>query len=617
MLKTPRQVEVAVWGAPLTRVKAAKYIRYSALTALLGLATFAGPAFATIRYQISLAHPEQHIFHVSMQVDALENDKDILVALPAWDDLYQIRDFAYRVRDVRASELAFEGRALRIQKLDKQTWRVLLSSSSTRIVNITYSIEWDDPGPFSSQLNAHHGFLNLAEILMYVPTRRAEDTVVLLSDVPNGWKTIAALSAGSAANSYKAASYDTLVDAPVEAGKFDEFEFDSGGAHMRAVVDSHGYRKGALENALKRITAYQLQLMGGPPFKEYTFIFHIGPYSETGSGGGMEHMNSTAIATSSLEAAISIAAHEFFHVWNVKRIRPQALEPVDFTKEQYTRTLWFAEGVTNSYQYYTLERTGLWSKEALLGDLAEQICELEARPARLWQSAEESSMDAWYEKYDFYNRPDRSIWYYNKGQILGVLLDLEIRAATENRKSLDDVFRLMNEKYARQGKFYDDGADIRSTVEEVAGTSFRSFFEKYISGTDPVPYDEFLRTGGFELKIEKADSADFGFWPNRTLNGTVVAAVESGGAAETAGVREGDVLVELNREPFPQRFSVWLSGQSPGQKVNLRVRRDGEEKDFTFALGAHSDRHCSISDAAHSTEKQRRIRDGLLHGTTD
>ena len=581
------------------------------------------PTCATIRYQIHLENPQKHIFAVEMTIPKAPPGTKI--ALPAWDALYQVRDFAYRVRNVEAWSLPSDSKGsqdLLVRKLDKQTWQLgdafaATTANSANDIVLRYTIEWDEAGPFSSQLNAHHAFTNLAQVLMYVPERRGEDIMVFFSGVPDGWKTIAALPAGSLENSFTSASYDALVDAPVEAGNFDEFEFDSGGAHFRVAVDAHGYRKGALENALKRITAYQLQLMGGAPFKEYTFIFHIGAYSEIGAGGGMEHMNSTAISTGSLDAAISVAAHEFFHAWNVKRIRPQALEPVDFTKEQYTRALWFAEGVTNTYQYYTLERTGLWSKEALFGDLAEQICELEARRAGLWQSAEESSMDAWFEKYDFYNRPDRSIWYYNKGQILGVMLDLEIRAATNNRKSLDDVFRLMNEKFARQGKFYDDSGGVRTAVEEVAGSSFKSFFEKYVSGTDPIAYDEFFSAGGLVLKIEKQDSAAFGFWPSLTLNGMVVAAVESGSAAQAAGVREGDALVELNGEPFPRRFTTWLGGQSPGQKVNLRVRREGQQKEFTFALGAHRDQRCAITEAPHPTEKQRRIRDGLLHGTTD
>ena len=159
-----------------------------------------------------------------------------------------------------------------------------------------------------------------------------------------------------------------------------------------------------------------------------------------------------------MEGAASIAAHEFFHAWNVKRIRPQALEPVDYAREQYTQAaLWFAEGVTSTYGAFTSERSGLWSKEQFYMDLARQIRHFGiASRAEMVQSVEESSADTWLEKYDGYSRPDRSISYYNKGQILGVLLDLSIRDATDNHRSLDDVLRRMNVEYAQQGRFYDE-----------------------------------------------------------------------------------------------------------------------------------------------------------------
>jgi predicted metalloprotease with PDZ domain len=590
---------------------------------ILSVGFFATPVFASIRYQVRLEQRKEHRFDVSMTIP--ESASGIRVSIPAWDTLYQIRDYAYRVREVRASWVspgANGGRELTVVKIDKQTWKLGDASSaadpnSSGDITVHYTIEWDEPGPFSSQINAHHAFINLAEILLYVPDRRSEESVIDFDDIPIGWKVFTELPPGPRANSFMAPSYDGLVDAPVEAGKFEEFEFDSVGAHIRVIVDAASYRKSALENALKRITAYQLQLFGGPPFKEYAFIFHIGPYSETGAGGGMEHSYSTAIATNSLESAVSVAAHEFFHAWNVKRIRPRKLEPVDFSKEQYTRALWFAEGVSNTYQYYTLERTGLLSKEGFYGEFAEQVCELELHPARTWQSVEESSLDAWFEKYDLYNRPDRSIWYYNKGEILGLLLDIEIRNATGNHKSLDDVFRLMNEQYARNGKTYDDREGVRAAVEAVAGKNFQDFFRKYISGVAPIDYNSFLIPAGLNVKIEKEESADLGFWPTRTLNGTVVSAVETGSGAEAAGVREGDALLEINGLTFPIPLTSWLRAQSPGQKVKLRVRREGEEKEFTFALGAHGDLHCSISDAPHPSEMQRRIRDGILRGATD
>jgi predicted metalloprotease with PDZ domain len=590
---------------------------------ILAVDLFGPPVLASIRYQVRLEQRKEHRFDVSMTIP--ESGSGVRVSIPAWDTLYQIRDYAYRVREVRASLSspgAKSSHDLPVVKIDKQTWQIgeARTAADTNLsgdITVRYTIEWDEPGPFSSQINGHHAFINFAELLMYVPDRRAEESVIVFDDIPPGWKIFTELPPGPVEHSFIATSYIALVDAPAEAGKFEEFEFDSGGVHIRVTVDAASYRKGSLENALKRITAYQLQLFGGPPFKEYAFIFHIGPYSETGAGGGMEHSNSTAIATNSLESAVSVAAHEFFHAWNVKRIRPQTLEPVDFSKEQYTRALWFAEGVSNTYQYYTLERTGLLSKEGFYGEFAEQVCELELHPARTWQSVEESSLDAWFERYDLYNRPDRSIWYYNKGEILGLLLDIEIRQATDNRKSLDDVFRLMNDQNAKKGRTYDDSEGVRAAVEDVAGKSFQDFFRKFVSGVAPIDYNSFLIAAGLNVKLEKEESADLGFWPTRTLNGVVVSAVEAGSGAEAAGVREGDTLLEINSLSFPIPVSAWLRTQSPGQKVKLRVRRESEEKEFTFALGAHGDLHCAISDAPHPTDSQRRIREGILRGATD
>jgi predicted metalloprotease with PDZ domain len=479
---------------------------------LLGASSlaFAASASAKIRYEVSFSQPDNHIFHVRMEIPHVLPGETI--AMPAWNALYQIRDFAYRVRDVEvacASSAGVPGPFVVARKLDKQDWSLDTATDGSPIAGagadevVTYSVVWNEPGPFDSQLSTHHAFINLAEVLMYVPDRRAEGTEVDFEDVPAGWQVIAELSHGKAQNSFAASSYDALVDAPVEAGNFDEFEFNNDGAHFRVVVDSSDWQKGLLRDALRRITGYELKLMGGPPFKEYTFIFHVGAYSDVG-GGGMEHMNSTAIAATSTSSAVAIAAHEFFHVWNVKRIRPQSLQPVDYSKEQYTRALWFAEGVTNTYSSYALERTGLWSQKQFYADLASQIADLESRPARKWQSAEESSLDAWFEKYDGYNRPSRSISYYDKGQILGVMLDLAIRDATDDRKSLDDVMRRMNDEYAKAGRYYDGSTGVLRAVNEVSKKDFSDFFRRYVSGTDEIPYDQFLGIAGLELKLETA-----------------------------------------------------------------------------------------------------------------
>ena len=590
--------------------------------------SFARPASATIGYHISLKNPEQHLFHVKMQIPAPDADQEIVVALPAWNALYQVRDFSYRVRDVRAQSAASPAASLPIRMLDKQTWKISLAGvgaavgagadSEARTATLDYSIEWDDPGPFNSQLNAHHAFLNFAEILMYVPTRRAEDTQVQFDDVPEGWRTAAELTAGTTPNSFTAASYDKLVDAPAEAGKFAEFAFDETGAHFRVVVDGQDWHRERLESMLRDITKHEVRLMGGAPFHQYTFFYHFGPYPEVG-GGGMEHANCTAISVQSGDAAASVTAHEFFHAWNVKRIRPQTLEPVDYTKEMYTRALWFAEGVTSTYGAYTLERSGLWTKDQFYADLAQQIGELDSRPAHRWQSVEESSLDAWLEGYEEYRRPERSISYYNKGQIVGDMLDLAIRNATDNYKSLDDVLRRMNEIYAKQGRFYDDSQGVEATAEAVAGTKFDDFFSNYVSGTTEIPYDKFFTAAGLELKVERRAAPDLGFWTTGRAPGAhvLVSQVAPDSAAEVAGLQAGDALLALNGQPLPGYLPAWLRERKPGETITLHVQRESKYLDITFTLSSIDLNKFTLVESPSATEKQKRIREGWLKGKTD
>jgi len=587
----------------------------------IALLLTAASASARIRYTISLASPAEHRFHVRVVLEARPHQSEVTLALPAWNALYQIRDFSYRVEDVRAEQPGMENPRLPVTALDKDTWRIVIASAALpgapRAAVVEYSVGWDDSGPFNSQLNDHHAFMNLAEILMYAPDRRSEDVEVQFDQLPANWKLSAELPSGPDPNSFVAPSYDELVDAPVEAGTFDQFEFDSGGAHFRVVVDSQDWNKSHLEDYLRRITAYELQLMGGPPFKEYTFFFHIGSYLDVG-GGGMEHANCTAISAGSTESAANVAAHEFFHVWNVKRIRPQTLEPLDYSKEMYTRALWFAEGVTSAYSSYTLERVGLWPKDEFYRDLETQINELESRPAHKWQSAEESSLDAWLEKYDAYNFPDRSISYYNKGQILGVMLDLAIRDATGNRKSLDDVMRLMNDEYAKQHKFYNDSEGVRAAVEQVTGKSFEDFFRRYVAGVDEIPYNTFLNAAGLDLKLESAKSADLGFSLGRAPGGGLsVRDVDQGSAAASAGLHEGDVILQLDGHDVPRGRRGFLRDLHPGDTLTLHVNRGGQLLDVSYVLGSREEDRYSLAEIPNPSDRQRRIRNGWLRGTTD
>ena len=571
-------------------------------------------ARATIDYSVSVAHPEKHVFGVTMRVPNVHDR--VLLQMPAWYALYQIRDFASHMMQVTANDEA--GDRLPIVRLDKQTWQVMGNGTIT----INYPILWDDPGPFASQLNPEHAFLNLAMVLLYVPDRRAEEAHLLFEDLPEGWRVAVELEGSGAGRSgpYTAPSYDALVDAPVELGNFTEFRMQAGARPIRIVVHGDPGDPSRLTSALKRIVDYDSSLMGGAPFREYLFLFHVGTAY---GGGGMEHANCTAISAEVPGQLTSYAAHEFFHVWNVKRIRPRSLEPVDFTKEMWTRSLWFAEGVTSTYGAYAMVRTGLWSPQQFYSDVGAQISELESRPAHFWQSAEESSLDAWYEKYPIYNRPEESVSYYNKGQLLGVALDIVIRDRTDNRASLDDMLRALNDEFARPGRFYNDNEDLRSVAENVirtkapaANPNLKEFFARYVSGTDEIPFENLLGRAGLLLKDSSQRHGAFGFAIRRDgKSSPFVGSLEAGGAAQQAGLQDGDVLLALNGEALPRSPERWVRDRQPGERVTLKVRRNGEDKDISFVLGRQSEAVFQVVEAPDATEKQRQIRDGNLHGT--
>ena len=577
------------------------------------LALVTSSAGGTIRYTVSLEHPERHIFHVSMEVPDVTGE--VIVQMPAWNALYQIRDFSAHLREVEA----FAGsEKLPLAKVDKQTWRIVGKGTIT----LKYASYWDEPGPFATQLNSDHVFINPAMILLYVPTRRAEEVKLALNEVPGGWVAAAALPeldesmGGAHMIEFIARSYDAMADAPIEAGKLELFELPGLTPTVSVAVRGDKWKKREAEDELRRICAYELRLMEGAPYEHYIFIIHLGQ-AAAGAGGGMEHANSTAISLRSQEELPIIAAHEFFHLWNVKRIRPATLDPVDYTKEQYTRALWFAEGVTNTYAAYTVLRSQLWSKDQFYLDLSQQVSDLEERPANRWQSAEESSLDTWLEKYPLYNRAEESVSYYAKGQVLGVLLDIVIRDRTDNQRSLDDVLRAMNNQFARQNKPYRDSLDIRLTAEQVVGGSLEEFFSKYVSHADPLPYSQVFPLAGLDLRTARRKRPVLGFFTERDPTGEVIARnLDAESSAAQAGLRSGDVIVSWNGSEPPREAERWVYSQKAGNVVHVRIRRDDREISIDFRIDEATETFYQVVEDSHAGAKAKRIREGILRGTT-
>jgi predicted metalloprotease with PDZ domain len=592
---------------------------------LLGLATcttLAGPPLAAVdaasdsppavTYTISLANPEQHLAHVQVMLPAGHPAREL--QLPVWNALYQIRDFSQYVNWLRARDRA--GKALVVRELDKSRWQIEGTSDGAVI---EYEIYLDSPGPFGAQINAHHAFFNLAEVLMYTPDARNSRLTLHFSHVPNGWHIATPLK--SADDAYVAENYDRLVDSPVEIGTFRETDFDESGAHFRVVIDADpaDYNTDQIKDSLHKIVAAAINWMDDRPFEQYTFIYHFprGP-----AGGGMEHAYATAIDLNAgtiqhnLYPLSSVSAHEFFHLWNVKRIRPRTLEPIDYTKENYTRALWFSEGVTSTAENVIQFRAGLVGEKEVLANVAQEITELESRPAHLTQSAEDSSLNAWLEGFNYYRRSERSVSYYNKGELLGVLLDLTVRDQSHGQASLRDVLQWMNRNYAQKGQFFDDSRGVRDAAEAVSHADLASFFQKYVAGTEEIPWNDFFRSVALRVEAVNVILPDPGFSASRNFDGPLaVDALTPGSDAEQQGLRLGDVIVEFQGKPVAEDFYQQLSRVAPGQIIALKVRSGrARERDLKWKMGSRQQVSYQLKDLDQITPEQQGRRAAWLKG---
>jgi predicted metalloprotease with PDZ domain len=571
------------------------------------------PSHAATSYTISLANPEQHLLQV--QIILPEGPARRELQLPVWNALYQVRDFSQYVNWVRAKDRA--GRALAVRQLDKSRWQITGAEAGAVV---EYEIFVDSPGPFGAQFNSHHGFFNLAQVLMYPVDARSAPMVVRFNQVPEGWH-IATPLASAPEGRFSAESYDRLIDSPVEIGDFRESDFDEGGTHYRVVVDAEAgdYDMEKLTAMLRKIVAAATNWMNDRPFDSYMFLYHFprGP-----AGGGMEHSYSTAIAvnadvvTRAPEVLASVTAHEFFHLWNVKRIRPQTLEPVDYTRENYTRALWFSEGCTSTAADFIQLRSGLLDERHFEQELALGISELERRPAHLTQSVEESSMDAWLEGDAYYRRPERSISYYNKGELLGITLDLAVREASHGQASLREVFQWMNQNYAKKGQFFSDSDGVRAAAEAVSHADLGWFFAKYVAGTEEIPWNDFFRGVGLRLVEGKTSTADAGFAASRNFDGPMaVSAVTAGSAAERAGLQTGDTILEINGKLAGQESSHEMAQLTAGDTITVKVRsRRGADRELTWKVGSREEVSYDLEDLENIAAEQRARRAAWLKG---
>jgi len=581
------------------------------ITAVSAIAQPSSP----VAYTIILASPEQHLLEV--QISLPEGTPQRELQLPVWNALYQVRDFAQYVNRVGAKDRA--GRPLAVRALNKSRWQI---EGAQNGATIEYQIFVDSFGAFGAQFNSHHAFFNLAQVLMYPVDARGGPVVVRFSRVPETWHVATPLMS-TPEGTFSADSYDRLVDSPVEIGNFKESDFEEGSGHYRVIVDAEAgdYDMEKLTAMLHEVVRAATSWMEDRPFDNYMFLYHFprGP-----GGGGMEHAYSAAIALNadvlakSPDVLASLTAHEFFHLWNVKRIRPQTLEPVDYTKENYTRALWFSEGCTSTAADFIQLRGGLIDESRFERDLASAIGELERRPAHLTQSAEESSLDAWLEGNPYYRRPERSVSYYNKGELLGITLDLALREASHGQASLREAFQWLNQNYAKKGRFFPDSDGVREAAEAVSHADLGWFFAKYVAGTEEIPWNEFFRGVGLRLVEGKNTLAAAGFEASRDFDGPLtVTAVTAGGEAERAGLQPGDTILQINRTAGREVLQE-IGRLNPGEMIAVKIRRQrGTEREFKWKIGSREEVSYELKDMENITPEQRVRRAAWLKGEAE
>lgn len=600
---------------PATRLSAYRWqipLILGVLVALNGAAIFAQetraqetPQSAPVIYTVSLAKASMHLVDVQIDLPPGAAERDL--QLPVWYALYQVRDFSQYINWVRIAGAP----AATIRMLDKSRWHISGAETGAKIY---YEVFSNDPEPYGAQLNLHHAFFNLAEILMYPVDARSLPMQVHFTDIPAAWRVATELPAEN--NLVSANNYDELADSPVEISAFDERDFDEGGGHFRVIVDAEDgdYDMNKLVSMIDRIVIAEIKWMNDRPFSAYTFIYH---FPRGGGGGGMEHANGTAIDISPDDFAdfAGVTAHEFFHLWNVKRIRPQSLEPPDYTKENYTDALWFSEGFTSAVENYALLRAGLLDERGYISHLQAAITELENRPAHLTQSAEESSNDAWLEKYSYYRRPERSVSYYNEGELLGVILDLKLRDSSNGTKSLRDLFQWMNLNYAKKNECFPDSEGVRKAAENVSHADLRSFFDQYIRGAAEIPWNEFFGTVGLRIETEKIETADVGFEAVRNFDSMpAVVSIDEDSPALRAGLQYGDLILTVNGQTPGRNFEQLFRQLHPGDAIRLRIRNGNGERELTWKAGRRDETQYQLKDQANITSQQKARRAAWLKG---
>lgn len=554
--------------------------------------------------------PTSHLFEITLHC-SIRTDDTLDLKLPVWTPgSYLVREYAKHLQDFSAVD--DQGTHLPWRKISKNHWQI--QTSGVQTITIHYRIFAHELTVRTNHLDASHGYFNPGAMFFYVPGQEQDAIAITIHPPDPSWHITTALDpVPNQPSTFLAENFDTLVDSPFEIGTHQVYDFEAlGKPHQLAIWGAGNYDADQIIADTKKIIEVEANLFGGLPYDRYFFLLHV---SAKGYGG-LEHHNCCSLLYSrfgfrkpnSYNRFMGLVAHEFFHLWNVKRLRPQALHPFDYDQENYTDALWFCEGVTSFYDLILPYRAGIYDAKFYLKLLSESITRLQSIPGRHTQSLTESSFDTWIKLYRPHaNSRNCQVSYYLKGEIVSLLLDLQIRQQHHNQRSLDDVMLQLWQTYGQKDLGY-TRAQLLDVIETIAEMDLTAFWQNYLDGTVELPYEEFLNPFGLEVV------AEFGEHPlpyhGLTLSSqsgkTLIKFVDIASPAQTAGLQPGDELLawdgfRIQADQLEQRLQDYQSGDS----VSITLFHDDQLTTHRLTLGEPQPKSYTVKPIADPTEQQK------------
>lgn len=590
-------------------------MRIGLLTLVLSwLLPLAGWAQAAMQYSLRFPKPESRYVEVSLQLTAPSDTVDL--RLPVWTPgSYLIREFP---RNLDGFVALADGKEIPSFKTAKNAWAVVTRAGQK--LEIRYRVYCNEYSVRTSYIDDEQAALIGTTYLLFEP-RLMQKRHELRIEPAASWKNIATSLPeinGNAWHRY-ATDYDELVDCPIQIGNFKSFTFEATGIpHTVAMVGQDKYPQEQLSTDIRKIVDASKAVFGDQPNARYLFIVQ---HSAQG-GGGLEHTNSTTLQVrnqvyekeSSYQGFLGLVAHEYFHLWNVKRLRPIALGPFDYNRENYTRHLWISEGFTSYYDNLLLARTGLMSEKDYLRVLSSGFESVLGNKGDAVQSVAESSLDAWIK---FYLRNENSnnisVSYYRKGAMLGMVFDAALLHHSAGQYGLDSLLRFMYNKYHHgMGRGFTD-AELEADFRQHLGSLSDTLFRDHIHGTKPVDFARFVGMAGLSL-VDTGNRQPMPYlgasW-SRPGDKQTVLAIREGSTAWEMGMQYGDILLEINGKKVADA-DKWLREQKVGDKVKIKVLRRGQEVEMRGKIGVYPAPRFELSKNLQATDVQKRIYEKLV-----